>query len=196
MFADKGQVLGDRGCMVGTKFGRKAQRDIDWENERTTDGGNASGDVSAMCGSAVPRIPSSMGGWDPNKRVGAIIGCFGGGVESNLQDVAHGLEGGKKIAAGVDDNHAAHSKLEKETFVEGGGRPRCRSGNAMQNKVGIGVGRVSGGPIQRAGRSVGVVKKDRDGIVTGAVIVIQGGENGIHGGVGEAQGGSERKTGT
>ena len=135
VFADKGQVLGDGGGMVGTKFGRKAQRDIDRENERATDGGNATDDVSAMDGSAVPCIASSMGSGDPNKRVGAIVGgngdglveepevsfdadgfviTFGCRVESNLQDVAHGLEGGEKVAACVDDNHAAHPELEKE----------------------------------------------------------------------------------
>ena len=135
VFADKGQVLGDGGGMVGTKFGRKAQRDIDRENERATDGGNATDDVSAMDGSAVPCIPSSMGSGDPNKRVGSIVGgngdglveepevtfnadgfviTFGCRVESNLQDVAHGLEGGEKVAACVDNNHAAHPELEKE----------------------------------------------------------------------------------
>ena len=113
-----------------------------------------------------------------------------------LTAVAHRLQGDELP---INDTHAVVAEVRAvgaTDFVEGGSRPRGLGGNAMENKLGIGVGRVGSGPIKRVGRSVGVMKKDRDGIVTGAVIVIQGGENGVHGGVGEAQGGSEGKTGT
>ena len=128
--------------MIGTQFGRKLQRYVNGEKERATDGGDAADNVGAVDGSAVPCITGSVGSRDPNKRVVAIVSgngdgfveepevtfdtdgfviAFRGGVESNLQDIAHGFEDGEKVASRVDDDHAAHTELEKELGVEDSG---------------------------------------------------------------------------
>jgi hypothetical protein len=97
----------------------------------------------------------------------------------------------------IDDAHTVVAEVRAvgaTDFIERGGRPWSLGGKAMKNEVGIGVVGVGGGPVERVGRAVGVMKEDRDGIMTSAVVVIQGVENGVHDGVGDAVGRSEGNT--
>ena len=66
----------------------------------------------------------------------------------------------------------------------------------MKNEVGIGVVGVGCIPVHRGSRTVGVVKEDRDGIVPGAMGVVECGKDGVHEGVDDTVGSSERETGS
>jgi hypothetical protein len=123
----------------------------------------------------------------------------GGGHDDEgkgLAAVAHRLHGDE---LSIEDAHAVVAEeraVGATDFIERGGGPRSLGGETVTNKVGIGVGRVGGVPIERSGRSVGVVKEDRGGIGLVAVVVIQRVEDGIHNRVNDAVGSSEGNTRT
>jgi hypothetical protein len=111
-----------------------------------------------------------------------------------LASVAHGLHSDELP---IDDAHAVVAEeraVGAADFIERGGRPWGLGGEAMKNEGGIGVVGIGRFPVQRGGRSVGVMKEDRDGIVTIAGVVIQGVENGVHDGLDNAVGSSEGNT--
>jgi hypothetical protein len=48
--------------------------------------------------------------------------ALGGRVETDLSYIAHSFEDCEEVAAGVDNDHTAHTELEKERFIEDQGK--------------------------------------------------------------------------
>jgi hypothetical protein len=115
----------DIGSLIFSRCWRLRDADIEREAERSTNGRNASDDVGAIDGTAVPGICSSMAGFNEDRIGATVIGCDGDGfvkvsmeffnanshmitasgdVKSDIQKLAHILKKAFEIAAIVDDD--------------------------------------------------------------------------------------------
>jgi hypothetical protein len=111
-----------------TGVGSWGEGQIKWEAERATDSSDTPNDISAINDAAVPCVFTALGSLREHIVGAAFISCngeaavkeskvsfdgnglvitFAGGVEPNLQHLAHGLEGGAEVAPRIYDNEAA-----------------------------------------------------------------------------------------
>jgi hypothetical protein len=135
-------VFQNGGAWIGERSWRSWASSVESKVERklefATHGGDATDDVSAINGAAIPCVGGDHGGFDPDK-VGAAVGAGDGdgfvkvaeepfdtdsfvvatrgGMETNTKELTSGDEHATKGTTSIDNNETTHANFQQD-FLE------------------------------------------------------------------------------